>query len=263
MAFPDREQHRFYSEGTKSPMQPVALGESIAFYGIAKAEQSLTRDIVTNTWVHFWDAKARRAGLDTALTVPPCKYEDAELRMHSRAGRDVVLVPDEVWEAGGMVLLGRMFPEMELDERIAACLTSRRGNFETSTLVDMTSQPSRTGIGLENIGPIYGFTQRLPVYIAASQLHKLETGAYFDEGSTAKGEPYSTLISETSVSRLSLRARGIEYRKPQQIGTLSLLNGPEHPLQVRFDRRGKLHIKEITYAQANTPRPNHGVRIEQ
>lgn len=155
--------------------------------------QPLTPESVNKFWQTLWKVEGSEIG--RVFDVPSCDRTAEELTELKEEKRAVLLIPDEFYTRAGLVLLGRMFPNMRSrfvqggttitnENNRGGCidvemdLKSPNGNTTQKNLEELAFSKGRNG-------------QRLATYMVASQFSKLLTGHYFDEGDTWSRVPGS------------------------------------------------------------------------
>lgn len=161
----------------------VSFEIAIRRYKEAWDSNSLTPELVNQTWQLFWRDRERKRRLDTQLEIPPCDRTKEELSALRQANLGVILLPDELIRPEGRSLLIQLFPEGG-----EVFTTIYNNKFEGGGCIDVemeTTPPYRQTIShgrlLERrLLEIGRKPQRLPTYLAASAFNELVFGAPFD-----------------------------------------------------------------------------------
>lgn len=150
---------------------------------------SLTPELVNSTWQTVW--RVWGESVEHQFQIPACDRSDKELATLKSEGRGIVLTPDEIYTPEGLILLGRIFPEMKSWSTEAGTTVTNEVNRGGSIDIEMSvGAPYRTAQGYteqELIDKIVSDNrdgQRLATYIVGSQFSKLLTDKYFDQDDT-------------------------------------------------------------------------------
>lgn len=144
----------------------------------------LTPELVNSTWKAIWETWGQR--VNHTFQVPSCDRTSEELTQLQKKGKEILMLPDELYAKDGLVILGRIFPFMDNNwtTREIAEITNehdkggsmdvemgfRTLNTNSNEIEEMDIHKKENRIGI-----------RLATYIVGSQFSKLLTGLYFDE----------------------------------------------------------------------------------
>lgn len=157
-----------------------------------KERAGLTPELVTDFYRSFWEKKRMDAGLWEGLHVGECDRSEEELKELNKVERGVIVLPREIKGEMGLVLLNKMFPEMQ-NESLKEESDVRDGFDKTGCVdveMDLKSREvmsSPKGVS-ESLLSEDRMGMRLSTYIVASQVSKELTGCYFDEWN-GQGKP--------------------------------------------------------------------------
>ena len=157
-------------------------------WAIAEYErQPHTPELVDRTWQALWQAWGER--IDHEFSVPSCDRDTGELAELKEKGNGVLLIPDEITTTPeGLVLLGKIFPEMEVWAVQRSTTIKNEHNRGGCIDIEMSVDAPNINTTTVNLSTKLNAEgrdgQRLAVYIVGSQFSKLLTGRYFDMGGT-------------------------------------------------------------------------------
>ncbi len=169
-----------------SEYEPNSLEDVIQRYREAWEGNSLTPDLVNETWLTFWTVKAQEGGLEQELEVPRCDRTTEELAALKTANRGVLLLPDSVMVQQGIALLG--LPTRIKNSLLRTKLTNS-SEVGGCISVEMDQESPNKNMTGRELGKKFAEEgregQRLQTYVVASQFNHLLTDHYFDEQSTS------------------------------------------------------------------------------
>jgi hypothetical protein len=175
------------SEHFQPSPEDVALAYAVNRYKDAWHADKLTPEVIREFWQAFWNERTF-AALEPDFDLPNIDHLTQErLSALRKENRAVVLIPEPVLE--DWQLLGRLFPEADLDPTLGKHLLHGAGNrpYGNIVAVEMTPEtPNESTTFAEIRSHMHVLSegqrlaQRLPVYIAASAMSELVNGEGFD-----------------------------------------------------------------------------------
>ncbi len=156
----------------------------------------LTPELVNDTWTTFWREGGKRIG--HTFNVPGCNCTSDELRELRSLNGGVLLIPDEVYTPEGLILLGKMFPE--ITSQVVRDNTSIINETDKGgcIVIDMGIEPPHMPVSetealeyAKKIKRTGEHPQRFATYLIGSQFSNLLTRKYFDDNGTSSFLPGS------------------------------------------------------------------------
>lgn len=156
-----------------------SLSLAIQTYKEAWDTNTLTPELVTQTWQAFWGAKTKNIHLKSPLQIPSCDRTAEELAVLKRDNRGVILLPDEIMKPEGIEILVDMFPAIG-----RGVLRKNLHNVHEEGGCLDTEMESMTPYRGNNVSVLQRQLlredgQRVQTYIVASQFNNLLTGKPF------------------------------------------------------------------------------------
>lgn len=145
----------------------------------------LTPELVNGTWTILWQKWGEK--IEHVFEAPSCNFTSEELGELRGLDRGVLLVPDEVYAPEGLILLGKIFPEITSDamRKLVIVNDSNKGG---CIAIDMDIDPPDMSISeigalgyAERIRKLGKHPQRFVTYLIGSRFNYLLTRQYFDK----------------------------------------------------------------------------------
>ena len=128
-------------------------------------------------------------GVDISVSVPECPFTQEKLREMRRERRGPIYLPEALSTQESRYLLGKMFPKMKSH-------SVEEGNTVTNEVVhsgwrqfDMSIDAPHLGTNESQLKAAMALGDEIPIlneFIFASQVSKLLTGKYLDEGTLSR-----------------------------------------------------------------------------
>ncbi len=192
-----------------------AIGSAIEKY----KKLPLTPELVNDIWTTFWQEGGKRIG--HTFNVPRCNCTSDELRELWSLDRGVLLIPDEVYTPEGLILLGKMFPQIT-SQVLRNNTSTKNERYEGGCIIiDMDIDPPYMSDDMsisETEALKYAETikgkrigkhpQRLSTYLIGSEFSHLLTGKYFDDNGTFSFLPGSRWTFDDRILLVRLGEKG-------------------------------------------------------
>lgn len=154
----------------------------------------LTPELVTKYWREKFRIDGAKAGVN--IEVPDCDWTTEEIQkpMVDVRGNPVpammIYKPEQIKRVEGLILLGKMYPEMEISPRLSNYTSLIEEFYDNTGWIKVETSVNAPNLGvtqreLEVFAEKQSYLeQRLSTYIIASQASKDLRGQYFDSHGT-------------------------------------------------------------------------------